>query len=212
VTVAVLAAVRHAGRVVRHRDADHVLERPRAELAAALLVDHARVRREDDLGAAEHQHPRRLGELAVEADHDADAHRPAGRVELADAEMVPRGHRLLGAEVARVDLGVGEDDLAVAVDHGGRVARRTVPALQVGDDDGHPKLTRQRAEVGDERAVSRRRQRLGSGERVADLPHLREQSEVGPERGRLPAGALTVSERARRIGAAALQLQDRDVQ
>ena len=101
--------------VVRHRHADHVLESARSELSEPVRVEHACVRRQNYLRAAQHQDTRRFGELAVVADHAADFHFALLGVQSAHGKIVAGRKLALRIELARVNLRVRQNNLAASV-------------------------------------------------------------------------------------------------
>ena len=207
-----------AVRVVGHRDADHVLEGAGAKLPDAIGADATGVRCQDDLRAAQHQHSRRLGKLAVVADHQADPNRVLRWLEIRDRKLHPGVELGFEAEIAGVYLRVGQD----------RVPCRSITVAALRGPAGRP------LEVGDARSpFSARAPARGNGRRtvpsprlrelvllarlgevvppgVADLPHLREERYVGAEPSRFATSSFAFAQRPLGIRAGAAKLEQGD--
>lgn len=73
--------------------ASHVFVGAGAKLRQTVDFHRAGVGDQNQLGALKHQQARAFGEFPVIADHRADMHRAAGRVQRDDGEAVPPGVR-----------------------------------------------------------------------------------------------------------------------
>ena len=81
--------------------------------------------------------------------------------------------------------------------------RRTGPALEIGEHNGHLQLPGQLVKVTDERPILRDRLRLpgfapvrlgGIVEGVSDVPHLGKEGDIGPHLARLAAERLPLGQ------------------
>ena len=175
-------------RIVDRRDRGHVFEGSGTKLRGPLASHGTRVWNQNELSAAKHEFTRRLRELTVGADHDADVDEPALSVEPNDLKGFPGRQGFLHTPVTGVNLRVAENILTMPVDEQGGVPRGTRPPLQKSRNNRQIEVGRRFSECahpwivkGDCPLLPPRPSNLViRATCVTDLPHLWQDRDVGP--------------------------------
>jgi hypothetical protein len=151
-----VAIVRRSG-VVSHRQPEHIFIGTGTKLREAIEVESTGVGNQDDLGPLQHEDAGAFGKFTVVTDHRSHLERPLRCLEGTHREIVSRcTGKFPWIEVAGMDLGVGQDQIAVLIDQRHRItwmawSRR--PCFEIGECKSHREFAGQFPEMGHEEIV-----------------------------------------------------------